>query len=239
MTELSNNKGSWGLFFKSKPSFAFIILSAFALRNFTTPPWIGLTIGFVFACIFERLRPSAPVFNKHLMRDRTKVSINLIVCYMLGDMIANAIGYSIGSMAIGVNPAAGLVFDPAGNRGAINFYSFIVAAWMGYLYYIAKKLDRPVWMWIFGGLALGYLPFLHFFLGELWLLVDMATIGLLLLSCFIFRLPADLPKTPEKVPSQGGLERDLVELNRLKENNLLTEEEYGAQRAAILAHYQK
>jgi hypothetical protein len=221
---------------KSKPSWGFIAALGLA----------GLFIGNIFisaltiaaAFFIEKKFPSKPICGAGLMRNRTKAVLNLIACFALVQMIRlyPAIWETdLFATTTGWGNSSNL-------RGMMNLLGLCLAAWLGYQSFLAKKTNQPAWFWIFGSLAVAYLPFLHFFLGMLWMAVDIAVIILLLVSTIKFKLPTAYPVVDRGVSSTRNapsLEEELRSLKKLQDDTLITQEEFEEQKRSILEKSKK
>jgi hypothetical protein len=227
----SNNPG-----IKSKPSWGLILTLGFAglfIGNF----FISI-IAMAAAYFIERKFPSKPISGAGLMRNRTKAVLNLLACgalvYMIRlypviwetDLFARTTGWG----------------NSSGLRGMMNLLGLCLASWFGYQSFMAKKTNQPAWFWIFGCLAVAYLPFLHFFLGMLWIAVDIVVIILLLVSTIKFKLPTAYPEIPPTVSlsrNSQTLEEELRSLKKLQDDALINQEEFEEQKKAVLEKSKK
>jgi hypothetical protein len=216
---------------KSKPSWGFILslgLAGLLLGNI----FISL-ITFSAAYFIEKHFPSKPISGAGLMRNRTKAVLNLLACgalvYMIRlypaiwqtDFFARTTGWG----------------DSSDLRGMMNLLALCLASWFGYQSFLAKKTNQPLWFWIFGSLAVAYLPFLHFFLGILWIAVDIVVIILLLVSTIKFKLPTAYPVISPAVSlsrNSQTLEEELRSLKKLQDDALINQQEFEEQKRAIL-----
>jgi hypothetical protein len=221
---------------KSKPSWGFILslgLAGLLLGNFLIS-----IIAMAAAYFIERKFPSKPISGAGLMRNRTKAVLNLLACgalvYMIRlypaiwetDLFARTTGWG----------------NSSGLRGMMNLLGLCLASWFGYQSFLAKKTNQPLWFWIFGSLSVAYLPFLHFFLGMLWVAVDIVVIILLLVSTIKFKLPTAYPVISPAVSASRNaptLEEELRSLKKLQDDALITQEEFEDQKRAILEKSKK
>ena len=246
---MENTTSRWYLGLKSKPSFGFLalmlLLGFMLLSEFMIGPIFLLGIWYVI----ERFLPTKPVGGGGLMRNRTKAALDAISIVLLARMInlfiesVQIAQYNLPAQLAGFGSPFG---SGAGQSAGIALYSLFVAAWLGYQAYLAKKANQIHWMWVFGSFAVAYLPFFHFFLGPLWMVVDLILILVLMVSIFAFRLPQEWPAaaqpsfpTPPPLPVPESLETELVSLKRLLDQNLLSQEEYDTQKQNILRKHSR
>lgn len=239
----NQSDSDWYLGLKSKPSFAFLALMLLIGFMWIPQFLIGPALLFGIWYLIERLLPSKPIRGRGLMRNRTKAALNAIAIVLLMTMIAmfgesvRIAQYNLPTQLAGYGSPFG---SGAEQRGTIALCSLIVAVWLGYQAYLAKNSQQIQWMWIFGAFAVAYLPFFHFFLGVLWILVDAVLILLLAVSSFVFRLPQEWPEpappsfAPQPPPMRETLEAELHSLKRLLDQGLLNQQEYDAQKQNIL-----
>lgn len=240
----NQSDSDWYLGLKSKPSFGFLALMLLIGFMWIPQLLIGPALLFGIWYLIERLLPSKPIRGRGLMQNRTKAALNAIAMFLLSMMIvlfgesAQIAQYNLPAQLAGYGSPFG---SGAEQKAVITFYSLLVAAWLGYQAYLAKKAQQIQWMWIFGAFAVAYLPFFHFFLGPLWILVDTILILVLAVSSFAFRLPREWPEParssftpPPPLPARESLETELLSLKRLLDQGLLNQQEHDSQKQNIL-----
>jgi len=210
-----------------------IILGLLLLCLLFPPIGILLLVGYL---LNRYVLPPAGKVERGLILNRTKAVGNFFAIVLLVIMI---FAYEPIATTAWFHSMTGF-YNPSQAKAMINLFYMIIASWLGYQAFLSMKIRQFGWMWIFGIFAVLFFPFLHFSLGALWIAVDKILIALLLISTFAFRLPKSFPLDPHRsmishqVAPTPSLESDLRSLQRLKEEGLLSEEEFHIQKTSLL-----
>jgi hypothetical protein len=74
--------------------------------------------------------------------------------------------------------------------GFFTLLRLVVFGTTAYLSWLAYKIEKEVWIWIFGFIALIFNPLIPLHLGrDVWMVVDLLVAVFLIISIFVFKLP--------------------------------------------------
>jgi hypothetical protein len=76
--------------------------------------------------------------------------------------------------------------------GFFTLLRLVVFGTTAYLTWLAYRIEKQTWSWIFGFIALVFNPFIPLHLGrDLWAVVDLLVAVFLIISIFAFKLPKE------------------------------------------------
>jgi len=76
--------------------------------------------------------------------------------------------------------------------GFFTLLRLVVFGTTAYLTWLAYRIEKQTWSWIFGFIALVFNPFIPLHLGrDLWVVVDLLVAVFLIISIFAFKLPKE------------------------------------------------
>ena len=65
-----------------------------------------------------------------------------------------------------------------------------INAALAYLSWLAYKIEKQLWIWIFGFISLVFNPLIPLHMGrDLWMVIDLLVAVFLIISIFAFKLP--------------------------------------------------